>query len=219
MVMVRHPWGKVSPTHSDVLWWPWLHDHGDRTKQLRLGRQSDEIWGPGFFWRGRLLHPETHYFTILKKKKKPDSTLLTIETQPSFFFPSCPFSAGRICQFSACHPAGLRILKSKETRDSDVIRTSPICNWKYWKSVTNAAQSVLGLLRKHAMATSFTRASCYSNKVHMSTVWQKKIRSIPRFLQPPVIDKSPSQTQKSMQIKRRDGSNLKAHITSRAFPR
>ena len=67
----------------------------------------------------------TYDFTLLKPNK-PDLTLFTIETQPSFFLPSNTFSTGRICQFLACHPAGLRVLKSMETGDSDVIRTSPI---------------------------------------------------------------------------------------------
>ena len=89
--------------------------------------------------------------------------------------------------------------------------------YMYWLT----AGSISGCLPKHATANPFTRASCYSwsSKEDTSTaVWQKT-RTVPHFLQPPAIDKSPSQTQNVCKSKAwRDGTNLKAHIASRAFP-
>ena len=48
---------------------------------------------PWFFLTWTFATPihNTYDFTILKTKKKPDLTLFTIETQPSFFFPSNTF--------------------------------------------------------------------------------------------------------------------------------
>ena len=79
------------------------------------------------------------------------------------------------------------------------------------------------LLQKHATGNSFTRASYYSrsSKGHTSTtVWQK-ISSVPVFLQPAAIDKEPESNAKmyANQMAWRDGANLKAHISSRAFTR
>ena len=60
--------------------------------------------------------------------------------------------------------------------------------------------SISGLLRKHATANPFTRASCYSwgsNEHTSTTVWQK-IRNVPHFLQSPAIDKEPESNAKCM---------------------
>ena len=78
-----------------------------------------------------------------------------------------------------------------------------------------------GLLQKRVTASSFTRASCYSwsSKGHTSTTDWQNIRSVPHFLQPPAIDKEHESKAKMYvnQMAWRDGANLKAHITSRAF--
>ena len=66
--------------------------------------------------------------------------------------------------------------------------------------------SISGLLRKHAMASPFIRASCYfwsSNGHTSTTVWQK-IRSVPHFLQLPAIDKEPESNAKMYVNQRRD---------------
>ena len=68
---------------------------------------------------------------------------------------------------------------------------------------------------------SFTRASCYSwsSKGNTSTtLWQKKIRSVPHFLKPPAIDNEPDSNAKMYYNQRawRDGANLKAHIASQS---
>ena len=62
----------------------------------------------------------------LENKRKPDPALLTMETLPSFFFPSPPFLCRTHLSVSACHPAGLRVLNSMVTGHCGVIRTSPI---------------------------------------------------------------------------------------------
>ena len=90
-----------------------------------------------------------------------------------------------------------------------------------------AGGSISGLLQKRATsratANSFTWASfcSWSSKGHTSTTVWKKIRSVPHFLQPPAIDLEPESNTKmyANQMARRDGANLKAHISSRAFPR
>ena len=68
--------------------------------------------------------------------------------------------------------------------------------------------SISGLLRKRATANPFTRASCssWSSNGHTSTVLQfdKKIRSVPHFLQPPAIDKEPESNAKMYVNQRRD---------------
>ena len=55
-VLVSRP-RKKSPTFSDVYWWltSWRSDKA----ALQVGRQSDEMRGPGSFWRECLLHPYT----------------------------------------------------------------------------------------------------------------------------------------------------------------
>ena len=81
---------KKSPTFSDVYWWltSWRSDKA----ALQVGRQSDEMRGPGSFWRECLLHLYTTRTTSPSwNHKKPDLTLFTIETQPSFFLPSNTF--------------------------------------------------------------------------------------------------------------------------------
>ena len=88
-ILVSHPW-KKSPTHSDIFWWltSWRSDKAE----LQVCRQSDEMRGPGSFWRGRLLHPYTTRTTSPSwKQKEPDLTLFTIETLRPFFFPSHTF--------------------------------------------------------------------------------------------------------------------------------
>ena len=59
--------------------------------------------------------------------------------------------------------------------------------------------SISGLLQKRAMANPFTLASCYSwssKRNTSTTVGQKKIRSVPCFLQPSVIDQEPESNAK-----------------------
>ena len=73
----------------------------------------------------------------LENKRKPDPALLTMETPPSSSITAVPFSAGRICQFSAGHPAGLRVLNSMVAEDGDVIRTSPIAQTHMKKDLNN----------------------------------------------------------------------------------
>ena len=63
-----------------------------------------------------------------------------------------------------------------------------------------------GSFAKHATASPFNRASCYSwssNGHTSTTVWQK-IRSVPHFLQPPAIDKEPESNAKMYVNQRRD---------------
>ena len=68
--------------------------------------------------------------------------------------------------------------------------------------------SISGLLRKHATASPFTRASCYSWSCnaygHTSTTVWLKIRSVPQLFQPPAIDKEPESDAKMYVNHRRD---------------
>ena len=91
----------------------------------------------------------------------------------------------------------------------------------YRHTIENGAFS--GVLRKLGTANSFTRASCHSwsREGQTSTTVFQKIRSVPHFLQPPAIDREPDSNAKmyANQMAGRDGANLKAHISSLAFPR
>ena len=117
--------GENKPQMLGCFWWPWLHD--DLAKKLRVGRQSDKLRGHGSFdMDGCNTHtPNTISQSWKQEKTRPSSTHNGKSTIFSSF-PAVPFSAGRICQFSACYPADLRVLNSMVTGNSDVIRTSPI---------------------------------------------------------------------------------------------
>ena len=65
----------------------------------------------------------------LENKRKPDPSLLTMETLPSFFFPSRPFLCRTHLSVFCLPPSHLRVLDSMVTGDIDVIRTSPIDHW------------------------------------------------------------------------------------------
>ena len=64
--------------------------------------------------------------------------------------------------------------------------------------LTIAGGSILGLLRKRATAISFTLVLVIPGTARGTQVLQfeKKIRSVSHFLEPPAINKSPSQMQK-----------------------
>ena len=96
-----------------------------------------------------------------------------------------------------------------------------ICQAMYRHTI--ASGSISGVLRKLATANSFTWASCYSwsREGQTSTTVFQKIRSVPHFLQPPAIDREHDSNAKmyANHMAGRDGANLKAHISSLAFPR
>ena len=102
------------------------------------------------------------------------------------------------------------------------VQAGPLIGYIAFHSLPDG--SISGLLQKRATANSFTRASCYlwRSKGHTSTTVWLKIRSIPHVLQSPAVDKEPQSNAKMHtyvnQMAWRDSANLKAHITSRAFP-
>ena len=76
----------------------------------------------------------------------------------------------------------------------------------YMYRLTGASFS--GLLRKRAMASPFTWASCYfwscNGPGTQVLQFDKKIRSVPHFLQPPAIDKEPESNAKMYVNQTRD---------------
>ena len=77
-------------------------------------------------------------------------------------------------------------------------QAGPLSSDKAIRSLPEGSFS--GLFRRRATANPFTRASCYSwsSKGHTILTFDRKIRSIPHFLQPPAIDKEPESNPKCM---------------------
>ena len=85
--------------------------------------------------------------------------------------------------------------------------------------------AVRGVLRKRATANSFTWACCcsWSSKGHTSsTVWQKKKKKKQERVPSTTSDRQTARVKRKRYVNQmtwREGANLKAHITSRTFPR
>ena len=86
-----------------------------------LGDPSTRVWSPlarnplnkiDLSVYLSLLHPYTTRTTSSSwKQENPTELCSQSKLNPLSSFPAIPFSAGRICQFLACHQAGLRVLK------------------------------------------------------------------------------------------------------------
>ena len=115
---------KISPKCSDVFGDPdfmtiWQRSFGSVGSLINCEAMVPLTWMAALPIHPTRLHS-------LENKRKPTQLYSQWKVYHFSSFPAVPFSTGRICQFSACYPAGLRVLNSMVTGNSDVIRTSPI---------------------------------------------------------------------------------------------